>query len=99
RARDVARNQSRDQGYFSSRLSRRRAADRIRVGNADFRKGGPVVEDRQHVRVHRVHRDAGEEAMIRRAIVILVVGASVSAGAQRTAACAKPSQTAPWMLV
>jgi hypothetical protein len=37
--------------------------------------------------------------MMRRTVVSLVVAASVSAGAQRTAACAKPSQTAPWMLV
>ena len=37
--------------------------------------------------------------MIRRAVVVLALGVSISAGAQRTAACSKPSQSAPWLLV
>src|SRR3954470_22678686 len=69
------------------------------MGDADLRKGWPLVEDRQHVRVRRLHRRSGEEAMIRRALACLVAGAGVSASAQRAPACAKPSQTAAWMLV
>jgi len=37
--------------------------------------------------------------MIRRALACFVAGAAVSAGAQRGPACARPSQTAAWMLV
>src|SRR6478672_3394800 len=64
----------------------------------DLGQGGSVGQDRYDGRVHGLHRHAGEEAMMRRAVALLIAGVSV-AGAQKRSACATPNPSAAWVLV